>query len=292
VKELRKEFTVSERRACNVIQQPRSSQRYESQIRDDEPALVKQILELVREFPRYGYRMICGKLRQLGWTVNPKRVYRIWKQEGLKVPVKKRKKRRLGDSSNASHRRRAERPNHVWCWDFVFDRTVHGKLLKWLTIVDEFTRENLCLEVDYHITSEDVIDYLAELFQRRGLPNHIRSDNGPELVAKSIQDWLVKLNIETFYIEPGSPWENAYAESFNSRFRDEFLALEMFDNLAAAKRLTSFYRTNYNEYRPHSSLNYQTPTEFARQCSVSVAALPQRNTAGKTELNFNQPVLS
>jgi transposase InsO family protein len=125
-------------------------------------------------------------------------VYRIWKQEGLKVPVKKRKKRRLGDSSNASHRRRAEHPNHVWSWDFVFDRTVHGKLLKWLTIVDEFTRENLCLEVKHHMTSEDVINYLADLFQSRGLPSHIRSDNGPELIAKSIQDLLGKLNVETF----------------------------------------------------------------------------------------------
>lgn len=292
MKELRQEFTVSERRACNVLEQPRSSQRYEPSVRDDEPALVKHILELVRQFPRYGYRMICGKLRQLGWTINPKRVYRLWKELGLKVPQKKRKKRRLGNSSNASHRRRAEFPNDVWSWDFVFDRTDRGKLLKWLVIVDEYTRENLCLEVEYNITSENVIKYLADLFRTRGLPNHIRSDNGPEFIATAIRSWLEKLNVETLYIEPGSPWENAFAESFNSRFRDEFLALEIFDNLTAAKRLTSSYQTNYNEHRPHSALDYQTPTEFARQRSVSVATLPQQNAAGKTKANFNQPVLS
>ena len=292
MKELGKAFTVSERRACKVLDQPRSSHRYESKKRDDEPALVKQILELVREFPRYGYRMICGKLRQLGWTINPKRVYRLWKELGLKVPKKKRKKRRLGNRSNACYRRRAEFPNHVWSWDFIFDRTSGGKLLKWLTIVDEFTRENLCLQVNYNMTSEDVIDHLAGLFKQRGLPKHIRSDNGPEFIAKSIQNWLKQLEIETLYIQPGSPWENAYSESFFSRFRDEFLALEVFDNLAAAKRLTSAYRTNYNDHRPHSALDYQTPTEFARQCSASVATLPQRNTAGKTDVNFNQPVLS
>jgi len=292
VKELREEFTVSERRACKVLDHPRSSQRYEPKIREDEPALVKQILELVRQFPRYGYRMICGKLKQLGWTINPKRVYRLWKQEGLKVPVKKRKKRRLGNSTNASHRRRAEYPNHVWSWDFIFDRTARGKLLKWLVIVDEFTREDLCLEVEYNITSQDVIDHLAELSSTRGFPKYIRSDNGPEFVAVGIRDWLNELDVSTLYIEPGSPWENAFAESFNSRFRDEFLALEVFDNLPAAKQLTASYRTNYNDHRPHSSLGYQTPTEFARQCSVSVATLPQRNTAGKTPVNFVQPALS
>ena len=236
--------------------------------------------------------MICGKLRQVGWTINPKRVYRLWKELGLKVPMKKRKKRRLGNSSNASHRRRAEHPNHVWSWDFIFDRTERGKLLKWLTIVDEFTRENLCLEVDYNMTSEDVINYLGELFHTRGCRNRFAATTGRSLSPGQFKIGLGNLDIETLYIEPGSPWENAFSESFNSRFRDEFLALEVFDNVSAAKRLTSSYRTNYNDHRPHSALDYQTPTEFARQCSVSVATLPQRNTAGKTEVNLNQPVLS
>ena len=265
MKELQKEFAVSERRACKVVGQPRQSQRYEAKVRDDEPALVKQILELVRKFPRYGYRMICSKLRQLVWQINPKRVYRIWKQEGLKVPVKKRKTRRLGRSSNSSQRLRAEHPNQVWSWDFIFDRTATGKQLKWLAIGDEYTRENLCLDVGYGFTSEEVINRLAILARERGMPRYIRSDNGPEFIARRVRQWLENLGVETLYIEPGSPWENAWAESFNSRFRDEFLSLEIFDNLRAARRLTADYRTNYNEHRPHSSLGYVPPAIFARQ---------------------------
>lgn len=275
-----------------MVGQPRQSQRYQAKIRDDEPALVKQILELVREFPRYGYRMICGKLRQLGWQINPKRVYRIWKQEGLKVPVKKRKKRQLGSSENSSQRLRAEHPNHVWSWDFIFDHTVTGKQLKWLVIGDEFTRENLCLEVGYGFTSEDVINQLATLARQRGMPKHIRSDNGPEFIAQRLRKWLSALDVGTLYIEPGSPWENAYAESFNSRFRDEFLALEIFDNLHAAKRLTVGWQINYNEYRPHSSLGYMTPANFARQFSASVACAPEAENCRLPAVRFNQPVLS
>ena len=290
--ELQETFTVSQRRACRVIDQPRQSQRYQRTIRDDEPTLVKQILELVRKFPRYGYRMICAKLRQLGWQINPKRVYRIWKQEGLRIPVKKQKKRRLGNSLNASHRRRAERINGVWSWDFIFDRTAQGKPLKWLVIVDEFTRENLCLRVEHNLTSEDVIEVLTELFRRRGAPRHIRSDNGPEFIAGAIQKWLEQLGVDTLYIAPGSPWENAYAESFNSRFRDEFLALEVFDNLKAAKCLTAQYQTNYNDCRPHSSLGYETPTNFARQFSASSACAPEAENCRLPAVSFNQPVLS
>ncbi len=298
VKRLQEKFTVSERRACNVLDQPRSSQRYETSIRDDEATLVKQILELVGEFPRYGYRFITAKLRQLGWLINPKRVYRIWKQEGLKIPMKKRKKRRLGTSENACHRKRAKHKNDVWSWDFIFDRTVFGKQLKWLTIVDEYTRENLCLEVDYGMTSEEVITILAELFRTRGLPQHVRSDNGPEFIAEAIKEWFGKLDILTLYIEPGSPWENGYAESFNSRFRDEFLALEVFDNLPAAKRLTTSYRRNYNEDRPHSSLGYQTPSQFGAGLAASAPALAgpalqrQDQLPGFETESINQLVLS
>ena len=207
--QLQSEFTVSQRRACKAIGQPRQTQRYQRKIRDDEPALVKQILELVRQFPRYGYRMICGMLRALGWPVNPKRVYRIWKQEGLKVPVKKRKKRRLGSSDNSSQRRRAKAPNQVWSWDFIFDRTESGKALKWLVIIDEFTRENLCLEVGYNFTSEDAIECLRILAVTRGMPKFIRSDNGPELVAERLRSWLGKLDVGTLYIEPGPQPQSA-----------------------------------------------------------------------------------
>jgi transposase InsO family protein len=263
VKELQQSHEVSERRACQVLDQPRSSQRYEPQVAEDEGPLVRRMLELARQFPRYGYRFITAKLRQDGWSVNAKRVYRLWRREGLKVPKKKRKKRRLGSSQNGCVRRRAEGPNDVWCWDFVFDRTTTGSPLKWLSIVDEFTRECLCLKVDRSITSDDVLDTLAELFATRGVPSHIRSDNGPEFIAQAIQDWLAQLDIEALYIEPGSPWENGYAESFHSRLRDEFLALEEFESLKAARRLTASWRAEYNNHRPHSSLNYQTPSAFA-----------------------------
>ena len=276
VQELQQVFEVSERRACITVDQPRSSQRYSPRIADDERKLVDHILQLVRRYPRYGYRQITAKLRQAGWNVNAKRVYRLWRREGLKVPQKKRKKQRLGSSANSCIRRRSDRPNDVWAWDFIFDRTKSGTPLKWLSIIDEFTRECPCLRVDRSITSEDVLDTLAELFAIRGVPFHIRSDNGPEFIAKSIETWLGHVGVETLYIEPGSPWENGYAESFHSRFRDEFLALEEFDHLPMARRLTSDWRVEYNNHRPHSSLGYLTPAEFASQWTAStpVAALP------------------
>jgi transposase InsO family protein len=252
--------------------------------------------ELVRVHPRYGYRFITAKLRQEGWHVNAKRVYRLWRREGLKVPQKKRKRRRLGTSANACHRRRAEHRNHVWCWDFIFDRTTGGSQLKWLSMEDEYTRESLALKVDRSITSEDVIDTLAELFAMRGVPAHIRSDNGPEFIAKAIGNWLAQLEVETLYIEPGAPWENGYAESFHSRFRDEFLATEEFENCAAARRLTAAWREDYNHHRPHSSLGYLTPIEFAARCAASapklLAATPQATSPLQQHSGFTQTVLS
>src|SRR5262249_6372854 len=189
-------------------------------------------------------------------------------------PTKKRKRRRLGKSANGCHRRRALHRDHVWCWDFVFDRTASGSMLKWLSIVDEHTRECLALKVDRSITSEDVIDTLAELFAMRGVPKHIRSDNGPEFIAAAIRRWLDQVSIEALYIEPGSPWENGFAESFHGRLRDEFLAVEVFDNLAAARALTAAWREDYNQVRPHSSLGYQTPSAFAAACATSAPATP------------------
>ena len=272
VHDLQARFGISERRACQVIDQPRSSQRYEGQPRDDEGALVKRMLELVRERPRFGYRRIAALLRAESWRASATRIYRLWRREGLKVPQKKRKRRRLGKSENGCHRRRAEFQDHVWCWDFVFDRTTSGSTLKWLSIVDEYTRECLTLKVDRSITSEDVIDTLAELFAMRGVPKNIRSDNGPEFIAQAIQRWLGQVEVQTLYIEPGSPWENGYAESFHSRLRDEFLALELFESLLAARKLTTAWRNDYNYHRPHSSLGYVTPTEYAARCAASVRA--------------------
>jgi putative transposase len=281
---LRNEFTISERRACRVTGQPRSCQRYVAKARGDEAALVKRMLQLVRQRPRFGYRRIAALLRCEAWRASATRIYRLWRREGLKVPRKKRKRRRLGKSANGCHRRRAKHKDHVWCWDFVFDRTTSGSPLKWLSIVDEYTRECLALKVDRSITSEDVIDTLAELFSMRGVPRHIRSDNGPEFIARAIQHWTKQLLIETLYVEPGCPWENGYAESFHSRFRDEFLATEVFESLAAARELTAAWRDDYNHHRPHGSLGYVAPAEFAARCAASVRAMPSLQQHSGTTL--------
>jgi len=276
VQQLQSEFKVSERRACEVVEQPRSTQRYEAQPRGDEAGLTKRMLQLAKERPRFGYRRIGSLLRNEGWQASHTRVYRLWRREGLKVPQKKRKRRRLGVKEHGCDRRKAEHKDHVWAWDFVFDRTTNGSQIKWLTIVDEYTRECLALKVDRSITSEDVIDKLAELFAMRGVPKCIRSDNGPEFVAQAIKDWTAKLDVETLYIEPGAPWQNGYAESFNSKFRDEFLAMEEFESLSAARRLTSLWKEDYNEYRPHSSLGYVPPAQYAARCAAST---PEKTSA-------------
>ena len=294
VVQLREEFTVSERRACQVLDQPRSSQRYEAKSRDDEEAMVKQMRTLASQRPRFGYRRIAALLRCASWRASNTRVLRLWRREGLKVPQKRRKKRHVGSSDQACHVRRAEHQDHVWCWDFVFDRTGAGSPLKWLSIVDEYTRECLALKVDRSITSEDVIDTLAELFAMRGVPQAIRSDNGPEFVASAIQRWLGQVNVETRYIAPGSPWENGYAESFHSRLRDEFLATEVFESLAAARRMTAAWREDYNHHRPHSSLGYVTPVEFAARCAASApaAATPQPTLQQHSEDSLTQSFIT
>ncbi|WP_261343236.1 IS3 family transposase [Gimesia maris] len=285
VKAIQNEFRVSERRACVALDQPRSTQRYQSSPRSDEPSLVKRMYELVRSRPRFGYRRIARLLQREGWQASFTRVYRLWRREGLKVPQEKRKRRRTGDSRNGCHLLRPEQKDHVWCWDFVFDRTTSGSSLKWFSIVDEFTRECLTLKVDRSIRSEDVIDTLAELFSSRGVPQCIRSDNGPEFISKAIRRWLSQLELNSLYIEPGAPWENGYAESFNSRFRDEFLAVEVFESLGTARRLTDAWKEDYNGQRPHSSLGYVTPAEFASRCAVSNRAAPSFQLHSDTYLN-------
>src|SRR5215210_422134 len=209
---------VSERRACRVIAQPRSSQRYEGRKADRDRALVERMIELSRENPRYGYRRVWAMLRQEGWRVNKKRVHRLWRREGLKVPDKQRKRRRLEQgkrSENSCTKRKADRKDHVWSYDFVMDRTQDGRRLKMMPMVDEYTRECLAIEVERSITAEDVVATLACLFEERGEPTYIRSDNGPEFVAAAVKRWLEASGVGTLYIEPGSPWENAYAESFS-----------------------------------------------------------------------------
>jgi transposase InsO family protein len=254
---------VSERRACKVLEQPRSTQRYQAKIKDDERAIVAAMHRLVRQRPRFGYRRVHRLLVEEGFKVNRKRVWRLWKREGFKVPRKVRKKRRLGISANGIMRRRAEGINDVWCWDFVHDRDELGRPLKWLIIEDEFTREGLALEVDRGMTAADVIDVLAEVMLIRGVPRHIRSDNGPEFIANAIRDYLKRAGVQTLYIEPGAPWENGFAESFASRFRDELLNCELFYDLGEAQELSAWWRNDYNHHRPHSALGYMTPAKFA-----------------------------
>ncbi|MCC6682949.1 MAG: transposase [Phycisphaeraceae bacterium] len=198
---------ISERRLCRVLNQPRSTQRRPRKVKDDEPAIVKRMHALVRRWPRFGYRRIHALLRREGFRINRKRVYRLWKQEGFKVPQMQRKKRRLGISANGIVRRRAAGVNDVWCWDFIHDRDEQGRPLKWLIIEDEFTREGLALEVERSIKADDVLDVLRELFLARGVPRHIRSDNGPEFIAQAIRAYLNAAGVETLYIEPGAPWQ-------------------------------------------------------------------------------------
>jgi putative transposase len=234
--------------------------------------LLLRIRELAREHPRYGYRRITALLRREGWSVNRKRVHRLWRREGLKVPQVQRRRRRLGHSENSCTRRRAERPDHVWSYDFIHDQTADGRGLKMLPIVDEFTRECLTIEVERHLTAEDVVSTLEYLFEVRGEPAHIRSDNGPEFIAEAVKGWLARRDTGPLYIEPGSPWENAYSETFNSRLRDEILDREVFESLKEAKVLLEDHRLDYNHRRPHSSLGYRTPAEFAAACRRPASA--------------------
>jgi putative transposase len=288
---------VSERRACQVLGQSRGTQRYVIQPDDEEQRLIARLHELVRQHPRYGYRFMTAILRREGWRVNRKRVYRLWRQEGFQVPRKQRKKRRLGSSAGGCLRRRAEHKDHVWAWDFVFDRTANGRSIKWLSIVDEYTRECLALEVDRNMTSEDVLDVLRDLFVIRGVPQHIRSDNGPEFIAHAIRRFLAAAGVETLYVEPGSPWQNGYAESFHSRLRSELLDAEIFENVTAAQALSAAWRNEYNHYRPHSSLGYQTPAEFAARAAFAPAPAappPPQTRHGREQeaLPITQPILS
>jgi putative transposase len=254
---------ISERRACKTLDQPRSTQRYEPKIANDEDVLISEIHKIVQRHPRYGVPRVYNELRYCGWQINHKRVERLWRKEGLKVPQKRRKKRRLGNSGNGIRHRKAEKPNHIWTWDFIFDRLENGRPIKWLTVIDEFTRENVLLYPSHSIRAQDVIDLLSDVFEERGAPQFIRSDNGPEFISKEIVSWLADSQTDALYVEPGAPWENGFIESFNSRFRDDFLGLEIFSSLFEAQVMTRDWRDEYNRRRPHSSLGRMPPEEFA-----------------------------
>lgn len=244
----------------------RSTHQFRPADRADDGRLDAAILAVVRKRPRFGYRRVWAVLRADGWRVSRKRVYRAWRRLGLRVPKTRRKKRRLGSSANACDRRRAEGRDHVWCWDFIHDRTADGAALKWLSVVDEYTRECLALEVGRGLNGRRVTEVLGRLFAERGVPGHIRSDNGPEFIAGAVRTWLAGRAVEVLYIAPASPWENGYAESFHGRVRDEFLAVEEFGSLREAQVLGAEWRRAYNQDRPHSSLGYKTPAAFGSSC--------------------------
>jgi transposase InsO family protein len=256
----------SERRACRLLGQSRSTQRYKIRpVSKRDRRLRARVLEVARQHPRYGYRRLTDQLRRGGWKVNRKCIRRICREEGLKIVRRPKKRRRLGQSKNGVMRLRAERKNHVWSYDFVFDQLENGRALKILPIVDNFTRECLHIEVAHNITGERIVEILKGLVVRYGAPEFIRSDNGPEFIARAVRQWLAAAQIQTAFIAPGSPWENAYSESFNSRFRDELLDREIFTSLLEGHTLIEQHRRDYNERRPHSSLGYKTPKEFARE---------------------------
>jgi transposase InsO family protein len=257
-------FGVSERWACRVLGQHRSTQRKIPVGRSDDVALTGDIIALATEYGRYGYRRIAALLWAAGWVVNVKRVERIWRQEGLKVPHRQPRKGRLWLNDGSCVRLRPERPNHVWSYDFVEGRTHDGRRFRMLNVVDEFTRECLVIRVARKLKSTDVIDVLTDLFILRGSPSHIRSDNGPEFIAKAVRQWIAAVGSEAAFIEPGSPWENGYCESFNSKLRDELLNGEIFYSLAEARVVIESWRQHYNTVRPHSSLGYKPPAPSAK----------------------------
>jgi putative transposase len=254
---------ISERRACRFAGQNRSTQRYCPQVAPDDQALRRRLRKLSTDYPRWGYRRAHGHLLTEGWSVNRKRVQRIWREEGLRVPARAKKRRRLGVSTTASDRLRAEYPNHVWALDFQHDATEDGRELKFLNVVDEFTREALAIEVDRSIDAEETVAVLERLAAKRGAPANLRADNGPELTAAVLREWCGRGETGTAYIEPGSPWQNPYVESFNARLRDELLNVEVFTCLEEAQVLAADWRADYNANHPHSALGMMSPARFA-----------------------------
>ena len=272
-------FRVSELRACRVIGLYRSTYRYEIKKLPDEDALTSRIIELACQFGRYGTMRITALLRADGFHVNHKRVERIWRQQGLKVPQKQKKRGRLWLNDGSCLRLRPEYKNHVWSYDLVFDQTTDGKMFRILNIIDEYSRECICSYAARQINWADVQEQLSEAFCSRGLPAYIRSDNGSEFTANKLREWLMRLEVSTKFIEPGSPWENGYIESFNGKMRDELLNGELFDTIFEASTLIEHWKREYNTIRPHSSLNYRPPAPEAlipieyQPCKKSLSAL-------------------
>ena len=263
MEQAREKYAVSERHACRLLGPWRRTQRYAAILRGNEDALTAAILTLASEYGRYGYRRITALLQSAGWQVGKDRVQRIWRREALKVPQKQRPRRRLWLNDGSCVRLRPERARHVWSYDLVSAMTHDGRMLRMLTLIDEYTRECLAIRVARKLGRYEVIEALADVMLFRGKPENIRSDNGPEFVAKELRDWLAKVGTGTLYIEPGSPWENGYCESFNGKLRDECLNGEIFYSLKEAQIVIEKWRVEYNTKRPHSALGYRPPAPAA-----------------------------
>ena len=279
---------VSQRQACTVIKQSRSTHRRMPIRQGDEDALTQAIIRLACDYGRYGYRRITALLHGEGWRVNHKRVARIWRREGLKVPIKQPKRRRLWLNDGSCIRLRPGWKNHVWAYDFVHDRTHDGRAFRMLTIIDEYSRECLAIVTKRKLKSGDVLEALENLFISHGLPDYIRSDNGSEFTAKAVQSWLAKMEVKPTYIELGSPWENGYNESFNGKLRDELLNLELFTTLHEAQILIERWRVHYNTKRPHSSLGYKPPAPQTILPTPSKMAYAMLQPSLTECLNHNQ----
>ena len=263
-------YAIAQRRACRVLGRARSTIRQRAAARDQDAALIKAIRRLARRHPRYGYRRIHARLVHQGWTVNLKRVHRLWIALGLRRPLRLRKPRKLGpkpgSSGNSCVNQPARFKNDVWTYDFIADRTTDGRTLKWLSLVDEYTRECLALHAATRLCGGDVRRLLGRVIGRRGAPRRIRSDNGSEFICAALVDWLPAVGAEALPVAPGSPWENGFIESFHSRLRDEFLEREEFESESDARVKAKWFRREYNRIRPHSSLDYQTPKDFSAAC--------------------------
>ena len=264
-------YAVSQRRAGRVLGRARSTLRYRRRDRPAEAPLVRAIRRLARRHPRYGYRRVHALLERQGWRVNLKRVHRLWQELGLQRPVRRKRPRKLGPkpgtSANSCVNQPARFKNDVWTYDFIADRTVCGGTLKGLTLVDEYTRECLALHVDRSVTGADVRRVLARVVGRRGPPRRVRGDNGSEFICEALSRWLPEKGAEPLPVAAGSPWENGYIESFHSRFRDEFLEVEEFEDVADGRAKGAWFRREYNTVRPHSALGYQTPKGFSDACA-------------------------
>jgi putative transposase len=289
---LQETYSISERRASQVLSCSRSTLRYQAVARADDLPLLKAIKRLARKHPRWGYRIIHTLLEREGWTVNLKRVRRLWREAKLQRPVRRRRRDKLGpkrgSSANSCVNRPARFKNDVWTYDFVADRTACGKPLRWLTLVDEYTKECLALHVAGSVTGADVRAVLARVIGRRGAPRHIRSDNGSEFICEALTSWLPGKGAEPIPVAPGSPWENGVGESFNSRFRDEFLECEEFEDEKDAKEKGGWFRREYNTVRPHSALDYKTPKQFSEECDAGLHGQPPKDKS-EVEVSMCQP---